>query len=69
MRASPKSFVRFKTRDETPNGLMLEFTVDHQDAHLIANEMAATAHQDMRRWINGDRTPNNRWRPDGAAVR
>jgi glyoxylase I family protein len=47
-----------------PNGLMLEFTVDHQDAGDIAREMATTAHQDMQRWIRGDRTPNNRWRAD-----
>jgi glyoxylase I family protein len=46
-----------------PNGLMLEFTVDHDDAAAIAAEMAATAHDDMRRWMNGDRTTNNRWRP------
>ena len=45
-----------------PNGLMLEFTVDHEDAAAIAAEMAATAHDDMRRWMNGDKTPNNRWR-------
>lgn len=47
-----------------PNGLTVEFTVDHQDAPEIAAEMLSTAHADMRRWINGDRTPNNRWRPE-----
>jgi glyoxylase I family protein len=46
-----------------PNGLMLEFTVDHENAAEIAAEMAATAHGDMRRWMSGDKTVNNRWRP------
>ncbi|HEY4042487.1 MAG TPA: VOC family protein [Rhodopila sp.] len=49
-----------------PNGLLLEFTVDHADAAGIAAEMAATAHADMRRWMNGDRAVNNRWRPAGT---
>jgi glyoxylase I family protein len=51
-----------------PNGLMLEFTADRQDSPEIAAEMAVTAHADMQRWINGDRTPNNRWRPDLSAA-
>jgi glyoxylase I family protein len=51
-----------------PNGLMLEFTADRQDSREIAAEMAATAHADMQRWIKGDRTPNNRWRPDMPAT-
>jgi glyoxylase I family protein len=50
-----------------PNGLLLEFTVDHEQASEIADEMAATAHDDMRRWMRGDRTVNNRWRPGEAA--
>jgi len=49
-----------------PNGLMLEFAVDNRDAMEIARQMAATAHRDLRRWMNGDRTPNNRWRTDAA---
>jgi catechol 2,3-dioxygenase-like lactoylglutathione lyase family enzyme len=50
-----------------PNGLLLEFTVDHEKASEIAAEMAATAHDDMRRWMRGERTVNNRWRPEAAA--
>jgi glyoxylase I family protein len=50
-----------------PNGLLLEFTVDHEKASEIAAEMAGTAHADMRRWMRGDRTVNNRWRPGAAA--
>ncbi|HVJ53267.1 MAG TPA: VOC family protein [Aliidongia sp.] len=51
-----------------PNGLALEFTVDRPDADAIAAEMAASAHRDMRNWMAGDRTPNNRWRPEPAAA-
>ena len=54
-----------------PNGLLLEFAVDHVEAPAIAAEMAVRAHDDMRRWIEGDRTPNNRWRaglPDRAGI-
>jgi len=47
-----------------PNGLLMEFTVDHPDALAIAAEMAERAQQDLRQWVAGDRTPNNRWRPD-----
>jgi glyoxylase I family protein len=47
-----------------PNGLLVEFTVDHPDASAIAAEMAERAQQDLKRWVAGDRTPNNRWRPD-----
>ena len=47
-----------------PNGLMLEFTVDEEKAAEISAEMAASAHEDMRRWMAGDRRTNNRWRPD-----
>jgi catechol 2,3-dioxygenase-like lactoylglutathione lyase family enzyme len=46
-----------------PNGLTLEFTVDHPDAQNIARTVAASAHDDLRRWIRGERTPNNNWRP------
>jgi len=50
-----------------PNGLMLEFTVDNEKAAEISAEMAASAHEDMRRWMAGDRRTNNRWRPDKPA--
>jgi glyoxylase I family protein len=46
-----------------PNGLMLEFTVDHEDSESIYAERASTAHHDMERWNSGDRGTNNRWRP------
>ncbi|MFI0192873.1 VOC family protein [Streptomyces sp. NPDC017082] len=45
-----------------PNGLMLEFAVDHPDVENIDAERRATAHDDLSRWLAGDHTSNNRWR-------
>ncbi|MGV9883512.1 VOC family protein [Streptomyces sp. NPDC003006] len=45
-----------------PNGLMLEFTVDHPDAEKIDTERRATAHADLARWLDGDHASNNHWR-------
>ncbi|MFG2720079.1 VOC family protein [Streptomyces sp. NPDC048416] len=45
-----------------PNGLILEFAVDHPDAEKIDAEMRATAHADLARWLAGDHTSNNHWR-------
>jgi catechol 2,3-dioxygenase-like lactoylglutathione lyase family enzyme len=45
-----------------PNGLNLEFTVDHPQAGQIAAKRAASAHEDLRRWLHGERTTNNEWR-------
>lgn len=53
-----------------PNGLRLEFTVDPPDAAAINEKMRRNAHEDLRRWIAGDRTSNNLWRkapPEAAA--
>jgi glyoxylase I family protein len=47
-----------------PNGLLLEFTVEPSNYGAIAESMAATAHADMRRWMEGKRESNNRWRAD-----
>jgi glyoxylase I family protein len=46
-----------------PNGLILEFTVDHEDSASIYAERASSAHRDLERWIGGDRNTNNLWRP------
>lgn len=46
-----------------PNGLMLEFTVDHPEIDRIVSHQAATAHDELRRWRSGDRRPNNDIRP------
>ncbi|WP_030563929.1 VOC family protein [Streptomyces aureocirculatus] len=45
-----------------PNGLILEFAVDHPDADKVDAERRATAHADLARWLAGDHTSNNRWR-------
>lgn len=45
-----------------PNGLILEFTLDHPDAEKIGREKIATAHQDLKRWLGGDHRSNNMFR-------
>ncbi|MFF0811661.1 VOC family protein [Streptomyces albogriseolus] len=45
-----------------PNGLMLEFVVDHPDVDEINAERRRTAHADLARWPGGDHTSNNDWR-------
>jgi glyoxylase I family protein len=50
-----------------PNGLNLEFTVDHPEADKITAKRAATAHEDLRKWLAGDRTTNNEWRVQAKA--
>lgn len=47
-----------------PNGLRLELTVDHHDIARITAIRRAEAHQDLQRWLAGDHTTNNDWRPD-----
>ncbi|MBO0893040.1 MAG: VOC family protein [Acidimicrobiales bacterium] len=46
-----------------PNGLMLEFTVDHPEIDRIVAEQAANAHRDLARWQGGDHSVNNTFRP------
>ena len=50
-----------------PNGLLLEFTVDHPDVQNIDAIRAARAHRDLARWLSGDHSSNNAWRPVAAA--
>ena len=45
-----------------PNGLNLEFTLDHPEADAIQRTRAATARADLERWLAGDRSPNTAWR-------
>lgn len=42
-----------------PNGLIVEFTVDHEDVDAINAERAAKAHDELANWLAGDHTPNN----------
>jgi glyoxylase I family protein len=47
-----------------PNGLLLEFTVDHPEVLKIDALRKETAHRDLDRWLSGDHRSNNDWRPD-----
>ncbi len=46
-----------------PNGLVLEFTVDHPDVEKIDATRRDGAHRDLARWLSGDHSSNNEWRP------
>ena len=46
-----------------PNGLRLEFTVDHPDLHRTEASRSAGAREDLERWLAGDHASNNGWRP------
>lgn len=46
-----------------PNGLRLEFTVDHERIEEIVTYQAATARAELERWLAGDHSTNNSWRP------
>ncbi len=45
-----------------PNGLLLEFTVDHPEVEEIDAIRRKNAHSDLTRWLSGDHTSNNDWR-------
>ena len=45
-----------------PNGLILEFTVDHKDWKKIDKVRRASSHQDLKRWLGGNHTSNNMFR-------
>jgi len=47
----------------SPDGLIVEFTVDPENAAAIAALRREDAHRELRRWLAGDRTPNNDVRP------
>ena len=42
-----------------PSGLLVEFTVDHDDVDSINAAKKETAHDDLHKWLSGDHTPNN----------
>ena len=44
-------------------GLLLEFTVDHPELEQINADQLAHAHAALQRWLAGDHTPNNDFRP------
>jgi glyoxylase I family protein len=42
-----------------PNGMILEFTLDHPDAATIGIAKRRSAHSELKRWMSGDHTSNN----------
>jgi glyoxylase I family protein len=47
---------------EDPNGLLLEFTVDVDNADEISADRRADSHETLQRWLGGDHTSNNVYR-------
>jgi glyoxylase I family protein len=47
----------------SPDGLIVEFTVDPSDADAIDATRRADAHSELKRWLAGDHRPNNDLRP------
>jgi glyoxylase I family protein len=45
-----------------PDGMIVEFTVDHPDVEKINAARRADAHSELRRWLAGDHTSNNTYR-------
>ncbi len=45
-----------------PNGLVLEFTLDHPEADKISRDRRADAHRELKRWLAGNHTSNNTYR-------
>ena len=43
----------------TPDELKLELTLDPDNSHEIEAKRRADAHSELKRWLGGDRTPNN----------
>jgi len=47
---------------EDPNGMIVEFTVDHPKMAEINATRLKTAHAELKRWLGGDHTSNNTYR-------
>ena len=47
---------------EDPNGMIVEFTLDHPDAEKINADRLADAHHTLKRWLAGDHKSNNTYR-------
>ena len=45
------------------NNLRLEFTVAHPQVERINADQLAHARESLRRWLSGDHTPSNDFRP------
>jgi hypothetical protein len=42
-----------------PAKLLIEFTVDHEDVDKINDDQRQKAHRELKRWLDGDHSPNN----------
>jgi catechol 2,3-dioxygenase-like lactoylglutathione lyase family enzyme len=47
---------------EDPNGMICEFTHDHEDADKINAIRLKDAHSELKRWLGGDHRSNNMFR-------
>ena len=45
-----------------PNGMIVEFTLDHPDVEKINRDALGKAHSELERWLKGDHTSNNTYR-------
>jgi catechol 2,3-dioxygenase-like lactoylglutathione lyase family enzyme len=45
-----------------PNGLILEFTLDHPEADQISRDRREDAHRELKRWLEGNHQSNNTYR-------
>ncbi len=45
-----------------PNGMIVEFTLDHPEVEQINRNALAKAHSELKRWLAGDHTSNNTYR-------
>ena len=45
-----------------PNGMIVEFTLDHPDVENINKVALGRAHSELKRWLAGDHTSNNTFR-------
>ena len=45
-----------------PDGMIVEFTVDHPEVEKINAMRRADAHAELKRWLAGDHTSNNTFR-------
>jgi len=45
-----------------PNGMIVEFTLDHPEVEDINRIALGRAHSELKRWLEGDHTSNNTYR-------
>ncbi|MEZ5894031.1 MAG: VOC family protein [Parvularculaceae bacterium] len=49
-----------------PNGMIVEFVLDNPEATVDADQWKADAHKELKRWLAGDHSNNNTYRPHAA---